>query len=143
MEVVLVLNKYTVNPVRFVPLKVALLAATVLNAFAVVIAVTKITAPPPVVGTDNPVTAAAVISLATGFTVTLPILMLAAEKIPVPVIFAKVTLLVVATACPIETVGVDAFPVPPVTVTPVPPDTVAAKSPPVMLLVECVWTLDA
>ena len=58
-------------------------------------------------------------------------------RIPVPVIFAKVTSLVVDTACPIATVGVDAFPVPPVTVTPVPPDTVAAKFPLVMFDVEC------
>ena len=34
----------------------------------------------------------------------------------------KVTLSVVATACPIATLGVEPSPVPPVTVTPVPPD---------------------
>jgi hypothetical protein len=108
-----------------------------LNAFEAVIAVTKIAADCAVVFTDNPVTASAVISLATGSTVALPILMFGAENMPVPVMFANVTSLVVATACPIETVGVDAFPVPPVTVTPVPPDTVAAKFPLVMFDVLC------
>jgi hypothetical protein len=90
---------YIVNPVRLFPLKVAPVAPILLYAFEAVIAVTKIAASCAVVGTDNPMMSLAVISLATGFTVEDPILMFGAENIPVPVIFAKVTSLVVAMLC--------------------------------------------
>jgi hypothetical protein len=135
-----VLKTLIVKPVTFDPLNVKLEAIAVLNELKLASPVTKIETSPTaavaaLVFIDNPVTAVDVVSFAIQLTITLPLPMFGAENIPVPVIFAKVTSLVVATACPIETVGVDAFPVPPVTVTPVPPDTVAAKSPLVMLLV--------
>jgi hypothetical protein len=62
---------------------------------------------------------------------------------PVVVRLANVGELDVATACPIAMLGVEALPVPPVTVTPVPPETVAAKFPLVMFDVEWLWEVAA
>ena len=73
----------------------------------------------------NPVTATPVVELATGVMETVPLAMFCAENIPVPVIFAKVTSLVVATACPIETTAAPALTPDPVIVTPVDPVAVA------------------
>jgi hypothetical protein len=134
--------------VRFAPENVSPEADEDLYASAEVTAVTKTdTSFVVAVATDvlmvNPVTATPVVELATGVMVTAPLPMFGAENIPVPVIFAKVTSLVVATACPIDTTAAPALTPDPVIVTPVDPVAVAMKLPVVILLVLCVWMSEA
>ena len=130
MAVVLVLKMFTVKPVRFAPLTVGDEYDEVLNASACVRAVTTTEKLSIDVGltddfTVSPVTATPVVEFATGVMVTMPLEILDPEIIPVPVTFAKVTLLVVATACPIDTTAAPALTPDPVIVTPVDPVAVA------------------
>jgi hypothetical protein len=120
----------TLNPVRFDPENVRDETTAVLNALAAASPVTRTEAFAFVaVAADvfiaNPVTEIPVISLATGVMVTAPLDILDPEIIPVPVTFANVTLLVVATACPIDTTAAPALTPDPVIVTPVDPVAVA------------------
>lgn len=130
MVVVLVLKMFTVNPVRFDPENVNPEKDEDLNAsdelFAETTTDTSLAvAVPADVFTVSPVTATPVVELATGVMETPPLAMFGAENIPVPVMFAKVTSLVVSTACPIETTAAPALTPDPVIVTPVDPVAVA------------------
>jgi hypothetical protein len=125
-----VLKTLIVKPVTFDPLNVKLEAIAVLNALKLASPVTKIETSPTaavvaLVFIDNPVTFVDVVVFATQSIITLPLPMFGAENIPVPVIFAKVTSLVVATSCPIETTAAPALTPDPVIVTPVDPVAVA------------------
>jgi hypothetical protein len=102
---VLVLKIPITKLVRFDPVNPGLEALTVLTGLVLTSGVSKIEtsdALPEVVFTDNPVMVVSDCdtSLATiVVSVTLPLAMFGAENIPVPVMFAKVTLLVVAMLC--------------------------------------------
>jgi len=144
----LVLKTLAVKPVRFDPLYCGDEAHAVLKALALASPVTNIVAYPSFAVatldfTVSPVIVVLVISLATGVTTKVPLAMFANVSIPVPVTFAKVTLLVVATACPIDTTAAPALTPDPVIVTPVDPVAVEMKLPVVMLLVLCVWMSEA
>ena len=128
--VVSVRKTLTVSPVSVEPLKVRVEYVVVLTAFAAEFAVTATEKSSRAAvaleqRTDRPVTATPVVELATGVMSTSPLAMFGAENTPVPVMSAKVTSLVVATACPIDTTAAPALTPDPVIVTPVDPVAVA------------------